>query len=330
MKSNNTLFLIPLFILSFSLSCSTAKTSKEADSPVQTPLSKPATMGEVPAVTISKGSVEIIEGTGVRYHVIDALSFTVTMVETPTDLIVVDTGIKLEILPKFGKEIAQYAKAINKPTSVIITHNHSDHWGNIDHFPSARVFAEAKVAQTLFTDKTFVALFKERKVQSIEDSRTIGGLTFKVGTISNAETVDNPYFYIEEQKVIFAEDLVYNQNHLYIREYTPLEGEDELENWIAGLKVLKSSFGGYRVFVGHGGTRRDFSKTIDENIAYLSDAHALIKGTKKVSSGEIATNNKSVVEELKALYPSFGEGALELSLPGAFYKDDPGSIWFSK
>ena len=147
--------------------------------------------------------------------------------------------------------------------------------------------------------------------------------------MSNAETGDNGYFYNQEHKVIFSGDLVYNLTHNYLREYTPNDAEDEIDNWIAGLNVLKTNFSEYdHLFVGHNGSRSDVKTVIDENIDYLQNAQGIIKGTQTLSGGGTATTQLQVVDELQLLYPTYNEGGLFLSLPDAFFPGDPGADWF--
>jgi heme-degrading monooxygenase HmoA len=134
---------------------------------------------------------------------------------------------------------------------------------------------------------------------------------------------------VESQKALFVGDLLYNNDHNYIREYTPTDSSDELDNWIAGLNELKTNYASYSyAFVGHGAYRTDVSTLIDENIAYLTDAKALIKGTKRLTSDVIATSVNEVTDELNVLYPNYSQGALRLSQANGFFPGDPGANWF--
>lgn len=318
MKNLLKLSLLVVVMLSlFVISCSNDDDNGNVD------------FGDAPAATIvQSGTVEVITENNVRYHVIVALGFTITIAESETGVVMIDLGPKADYLPTLGTEIKAYADAIGKPISVIITHAHSDHFGNIDLFTSSNVYAGSVVADVLAADPAFTGLFSGT-VNGVVSSETIEGLTFIFDKISNAETGENGYVYLEEERALFAEDLVYIQTHNYIREYTPLKGDDELTNWISGLNELKTQFGDYsHVFVGHGGTSTDVATAIDENIAYLSDAQGLIKGTKELTAGGYAATNQEVVDELALLYPNYSIGALELSLPDAFYPGDPGAIWF--
>jgi glyoxylase-like metal-dependent hydrolase (beta-lactamase superfamily II) len=286
--------------------------------------------GAVPDATIiTTGTVEVITEDNVRYHVIVANVggvYTVTMVESEIGVTIVDFGPAF--IPNFGTEIKAYADAIRKPMSAIVTHDHGDHYGNIDKFPNTKIYAEETIADILKTDANFTALYSD-DITKVTTSETIHGFAFTFDKISQAETGENGYVYIEETKAIFLADLVYNKSHNYIREYTPLTAPDEPTNWIKGLNSLKATFGDYKhVFVGHNGTRTDVATVINENITYLSDAQGLIKGTKQLTAGGTASTVLEVVNELEILYPSYVECALKLSLPDAFYPGDPGSVWF--
>ncbi|MBK8505486.1 MAG: hypothetical protein IPL46_26785 [Saprospiraceae bacterium] len=123
----------------------------------------------------------------------------------------------------------------------------------------------------------------------------IGDLTFAFDKVSNAETGENGYIYKVKHKIVFAEDLIYNLTHPYLREYTPNDGVDEIDNWVAGLNVLKSNFSDYNhLFVGHNGSRSDVGKVIEENIEYLQNAQGTINGTKTISGGGTATTQKKL------------------------------------
>ena len=310
------------FVLVLSLVLFSCK--KEDDTPVATKVD----FGDAPtASTITAGAVEVITEDQVRYHVIVATGGpTVTIVESEKGIVLVDLGP--HHIANLGTNLRTYADAIGKPMSVIITHNHGDHYGNIDKFTDVPIYAASTVADILKANNEFTTLYSGN-ITKVSSSETIQGFAFKFNTVSEAETGVNGYVYIENEKALFAGDLISNQSHNYIREYTPLEGADELTNWITGITSFKATFADYKhVFVGHNGTRTDITTVIDENIAYLTDAQGLIKGTKTLTAGGTASTNQEVVDELDALYPNYQESGLRLSLPDAFYPGDPGAVWF--
>jgi len=277
---------------------------------------------------VPSGAVEVITEADVRYHVVTAFGFTMTIIESETGAVILDVGPKADYLPTIGAELTAYVDAIGKPYSVIISHAHPDHYGNVDQFNSVDVYAESVVVEELGKNDDFNAAYTGT-LKGVDRSAEIYGLTYNFDRVSQAETAENAYIYLESHKALFAEDLVYNRTHSYIREYTPRDDVDELDNWKAGLSELKSTFGDYQhVFVGHGGHRADVAATIDENLSYLSDAQGLILGSKTLTDGTTATTNQQVVDEIARLYPDYDEGALSLSLPDAYYEGDPGAIWF--
>ncbi|MDY8135430.1 MBL fold metallo-hydrolase [Aquimarina sp. 2201CG5-10] len=279
------------------------------------------------ASLLSTGTVEVITENTVRYHVLNfnAGGYTSTIVETETTATLIDVGIQgIE-----GPEIRSYANALGKTLSVIITHDHPDHYGNIGSFTDIPVYAHLEAAADLAVNTGFTDLYSTA-INVVNDSQTIGDLEFRFANIPNAETAENGYVFIPSVGSLFPGDLVYNGRHNYIREYTPLDSVDELDNWITGLNQLKTDFGNYNhIFVGHVGMRTDISTVIDENIAYLSDAQGLIKGTKELTSGGFATSVQDVVDELALLYPDLITGALIFALPDAFFPGDPGANWFN-
>lgn len=275
---------------------------------------------------ITTGSVNVITENTVRYHTInfDMAPYTVTIVETEDNIVLVDLGPA----PVFAAELETYVDAINKPGAVIITHNHGDHYGGAGNFTDLVFYAESSVAEQLNNTADFTSLYSNNVI-GVTGSQEIGGLTFTFNKVSNAETGENGYVYNVENKALFSGDLVYNLTHLYLREYTPKDTTDEINNWIAGLEVLKTEFSGFNhLFVGHNGSRTDVGVAIDENITYLQTAQGLIKGTKALTAGGNATTNQEVIDELEVLYPNYKVGGLTLSGPDAFFPGDTGADWF--
>ncbi|SHJ63667.1 Glyoxylase, beta-lactamase superfamily II [Reichenbachiella agariperforans] len=316
MKSLKTIFLVA-FVASLLIACS------EDDS------SQPNVVdfGDAPSsALITTGVVNVITENTVRYHTIDFgdAPYTVTIVETENAIVLVDLGPA----PAFAAELEAYADAISKSASVIITHNHGDHYGGAGSFTALDFYAESAVATQLNATDDFAALYS-KSVIGVTETQTIGGLEFTFDKVSNAETGENGYFYNEEHKIVFAGDLIYNLSHPYLREYTPKDSEDEIDNWVAGLNELKSNFSDYNhVFVGHNGSRSDVGTVLDENIDYLQQAQGLIKGTQSLSVGGTASSNQEVIEELELLFTNYKEGGLLLSGTDAFFPGDTGADWF--
>lgn len=286
------------------------------------------------ASLVKSGTVEVVTEDNVRYHVLNfGQRWTSTIVESETELILVDVGINVAPnsttdLSNSGKELRAYANAINKPMSVIITHDHIDHFLNLDNFRDVPVYAEASTAALLKNDPAFTSAYPGN-VTGITGAKSIGGFEFHFGNVSGTEAPENGYVYIPSEKAVFTGDLTAINKHSYIRDYTPLDGTDELSVWIAALKDMKSQHRDYDyIFVGHIGYETNVTGNFDKTIAYLTDAQGLIKGTKTLQSGGKATSVREVVDELKLLYPNYGEGALLFALPDAFFPGDPGAQWF--
>lgn len=275
---------------------------------------------------ITTGTVNVITENTVRYHTINfgTTPYTVTVIETESNLVIVDLGPA----STFADELETYVDVINKPGAVIITHNHGDHYGGAGNFTDLDFYAETTVANQLNNTTEFTDLYPGNVI-GVSGSQAIGNLSFIFDKVSNAETGENGYFYNEEHKIVFSGDLVYNLSHPYLREYTPNDSDDEIDNWIVGLNVLKTNFSDYNhLFVGHNGSRSDIGTVIDENIDYLQSAKGIITGTQTISGGGMATTHQLVIDELELLYPNHKEGGLFLSLPDAFFPGDPGADWF--
>lgn len=290
-----------------------------------------------PAASLIKGGeVQVVTDNNARYHVLNfGGRWTSTIVESEKEITLVDVGINdpggaiiTADITKSGEEIRAYANAINKPMTIIITHPHVDHFINLDKFRDITVYAETKNAAALNKDATFKQVYGKDAI-AVSGSRLIGGFEFHFGNVSGTEAEENGYVYIPSEKSVFTGDLTAVNRHSFIRQYTPLDNIDELTIWINALREMKTKFSDYKyVFVGHVGYDSNVSSNFDKTIAYLNDAQGLIKGTKNLRSGVKAKSNKEVVDELIALYPSYGDGGVLFSLPNAFFPGDPGAIWF--
>ena len=215
-----------------------------------------------------------------------------------------------------------------------MTHNHFDHWGNMANFTDVTVYSHEDVAPLLMADADFVSRYGSTEVIPVSSSQELGGLTFDFETIQNAETGENGYVYVENLRAVFVADLVYNRAHNFIREYTPLDGTDEIDNWVAGLGVLSEKFGTYaHIFCGHGGTTTDIPEVIALNVEYLTIAQNLINGSQSLANGDTASTANEVVDELLLRYPltaptNYKVSGLNFARPGAFGDADTGATWF--
>ena len=278
--------------------------------------------------TLNSGEVKVITGDHYRFHVLkDKGGYTATIIESVLGSMLVDTGTGKN--PQFGEDINTYLTLIGKPVSTIITHEHSDHYGNLDKIDNIEViYAEAYVAADLNQSDKFHAITK-MPVTALKGKASLYGLIYDFHTIDNAETDHNSYFAIESAKGLFVGDLLYVDAYNYIREYTPLDDTDELTNWIETLQELKLKYSEYDyVFVGHNGYSDNIQALADQNIHYLSIAQALIKGKQPLPNGKKATNVTEVVAEMFRLFPNYKGKGLGFALPGSFWAEDPGAKWF--
>ncbi|MFK7858922.1 MAG: MBL fold metallo-hydrolase [Granulosicoccus sp.] len=280
-----------------------------------------------PASMVTSGTVEVLDEGSSRYHVlVFGELVTSTIVETESGSIIVDVAFGL--IPESGTQLRAYADALGKPIDVVITHAHLDHFGNIASFADTNVYAETENAALLLADMSFTGLYSGT-VNAVSGTIQLAGIDVVFDNISNTEATENGYISIPGDNTLFLGDLIFNQSHAFIRDYTPLDDTDELDFWIAGLNDIQDNFGNYnRVFVGHNGHRSDVSAVLDENIDYLTVSQALIKGTRALTAGGFAASVQEVTDELARLYPDYKNGGLLLALPNGLFPGDPGAAWF--
>jgi len=225
---------------------------------------------------IMQGTITIIDRGAVRVHSYMApdasVNVTSQIIETPHALVVVDG----QFLQAFANEAALYAASLGKPIErLIISHAHPDHYAGASEWNapivSLPVVREAIIARGDVTDPTgrVVPVGSVTPEASIEPGdELIDGTRFSFELLTGGEAHDQLLITLPDHGILVAQDLVYNNVHLYF-------GEDDIVGWQQALNTIASHPRAHVVLAGHG--LPTTMAVIDELRHYLTDAERLLQ-----------------------------------------------------
>jgi len=160
---------------------------------------------------------------------------TTHIVETPERLVFID-GQRSVI---YGQEVRDYAEKTGKPVDrMIVSHLHPDHWFGADRFRDVPIYS----------------------------FEVIDGVTFEYRYVQDAESDNMMTIYLPDQKVLIAQDMLYNNCHLFC-------GHGNFDGWADGLKSMQADTSFDLVLPGHGATQGS-RQAIDDALIYLDHAKA--------------------------------------------------------
>ena len=208
------------------------------------------------------------------------------IIETQTQLILVDT---LQLKPH-ADELRLYIESLGKPLErIIITHLHPDHWMGTPSFSGTPVYALAEVIdgingmadyfisfhRSLHPENTDDIIYAEKNLPTeilAEGILEIDGVKMNMIKVSDTECPVNLVIEISAEKVLLAQDLLYNKVYAFFGDKT---SDDQycFDNWINVLTNLKSN-GYLHVFPGHG--KPSDATVLDEQIEYLMFVKQLV------------------------------------------------------
>ena len=208
------------------------------------------------------------------------------LIETAEKLILVDT---LQLKPH-SEELRTYIESIGKSLDrVIITHLHPDHWMGAPAFAGTPVYALPEVIgainamadyfigyhRSLHPDNADQVIFAEKNLPTevlAEGILTIDGVDLNLIKVLDTECQVNLILEIPAEKVLLAQDLIYNDVYAFFGDKTS-GGQFSFDNWISILTKLKSrDF--LHVFPGHG--EPTDASVLDKQIAYLQYVKQLV------------------------------------------------------
>lgn len=220
------------------------------------------------------------------------------IIELPTQLIVVDG----QFFAPYAQELKIFTDSLNKPVSrFYISHEHPDHYiGFGDAFPDVDVYALKSVKEIIEKEgqntleqrqKQFGAVIAQslNVPKYIQEASTeiIDSVTFIFEESFDNESANSLVIKLPELNTYIAQDIVYNNIHLYI--------SGETKGWENALNKIKNEEG-YDLILGGHGEGGDKS-LVEKNLMYL----------KKVNANIIEAKNKEEYKaELLKEYPKYG------------------------
>jgi len=197
---------------------------------------------------------------------------TTHIVETPERLVVID-GQRSVI---YGQEIKDYAETLGKPVDrMIISHLHPDHWFGAYQFSDVPIYSFAETQGEIeqlgdfFIEISKPSLGEHVPPEKVVPNKTVAhnsrevidGVTFEYRYVQDAESDNMMAVFLPEQKLLIAQDMLYNNCHLFC-------GHGNFDGWIGNLKELRKDTSYDIVLPGHGANEGS-RQAIDDAIIYL-------------------------------------------------------------
>lgn len=221
------------------------------------------------------GTVTVLDKGTVRIHSYmspaDSFHTTTQLIETPSRIIAIDA----QLLPVHADEVVAYAKGLGKPLDrLIVTHAHPDHYNGAARFgapvhalPAVREQIVARGDSELPTGQVIPVADFTPSVDLAPGTEVVDGIPFLLEAVSGGEAADELLVKLPEQGVLVAQDLVYNDVHLYL-------GNNDITGWQQAVGALAADSGYDTVLAGHG--LPTGPEVYEEVRRYLADARELL------------------------------------------------------
>ena len=245
-------------------------------------------------------------------------------IETDNGLILIDTGRLLSQARYALEELEQFNKPI---LAILITHPHTDHFGGLPVFVQAAgeelpIYASQITSDSIENDRQgYIKSRNEQLGQDFPDLEeiplpntivqdgqkiTIDGVEIVAYDFPNNEAETTTVYYLPEQEVMFAGDLVNGEK-------TPGLFEGNTSNWLEALKAIQQRFPNLeQVYPGH--SSPDSSDAlIEAQIDYIETFRQLVSQALENNQAVDDQEKRDIANEIKQLYPDHGTSLL---LPG--------------
>lgn len=197
------------------------------------------------------------------------------IIELPSQLLIVDTQYGAPL----AAEAAQFARGLGKPIArVYISHAHPDHFFGAAAFkapvyalPGTSAAIAAMGETMLATNKALAGDFVPDHISAPTEPvapgiEVIDGVTFEFIEIADSEADSILAIALPAEGVVLAQDVVYNNLHLYI-------AEKHFEGWKAAVEQLRAR-GFQTILPGHGAASGP--EVYDFVLAYLDVAQTAV------------------------------------------------------
>ena len=270
----------------------------------------PPTGFEVSETELTNGKVVIRGSANLSIHSYVSSDMTNMVashvLETENQLILIDAQM---LLPTAG-ELKEYIGNLDKPVErIIITHSHPDHWFGLEAleelgpiYALEETIGEMNAMGEIFLEGVQAGYGELAPTRIVipentlsGDSLEIDGLQIGLETFSDAEAGLQLMVTLPDYKAIVAQDLVFNQVHLFL-------GQNAFDDWSSILEDLKGRGNIELILAGHGVPGGP--ELFDSNIEYLQAAKAAL---------DEATTFEEFKTRLVEAYPDYnGVGLLDM------------------
>lgn len=253
-------------------------------------------------------------------------------IETAQGIILVDTG---RFLSQARYALEEIRSQSNKTIiGILITHPHTDHYGGLPIFARAAIrnvpiYASEITSNDIRTDgQGLIKLRKElhgndfpsrdeiplpNRIVKDGDTFRLGGLTFQVIDLPRNETLGTTLYYLPNQRVLFAGDIVTNKSIPFL-----LNGFSK--NWLNQLNVLLQRYPDWMIYHGHG--QPGIAKPlITELSRYISTLRQQVDKALRSDNSITPEEKSEIVTTMKNQYPDYEtsmvvQNLLERSIDG--------------
>lgn len=261
-------------------------------------------------------NVSILNINDTKIHTFHGISNS-HIIETSKSLYMVDS----QMLFKHADQLKQYVQSLDKPlNSIILSHNHPDHWFGSEKFKGLAPFATSQnVSNDLKNGGGRYIKILNKKLKGQLPSEviipdqilTLGAhrwddLRVIIEETSEQESHHSLVIKIPSLGVIIGQDLIYNNMFLVASE------RERNQHWIKILKDFKRAYSKVypHVLTGHGDNGGP--ELYQQNIDYLNSLEMVMK---------LNLSQEVTTAKLIAQYPNRGgKGMLKISMRNMFSK----------